>query len=92
MQQDIVRQKAFTRRALIFSGGAAALTTVLVGRLYYLQVISADRYRVLADENRISWRLLPRTRGRILDRFGVEVARNRRNYRILLIPEQTPSV
>ena len=52
MQRDTVRQKAFSRRALMFSGGAAALTTVLVGRLYYLQVVSADRYRVLADENR----------------------------------------
>tara|TARA_Y100001960_G_scaffold258891_1_gene278534 strand:- start:123 stop:2036 length:1914 start_codon:yes stop_codon:yes gene_type:complete len=92
MQRDTVRQKVFSRRALIFSGGAAALTTVLVGRLYYLQVVSADRYRVLADENRISWRLLPPPRGRILDRYGVELANNQQNYRILLIPEQTPNV
>ena len=92
MQRDFVRRKAFTRRALVLSGGAAALTAVLVGRLYYLQVVSAGRYRVLAEENRISWRLLPRSRGRILDRFGTEVANNRRNYRILVIPEQTSSV
>ena len=92
MQRDTVRQKAFTRRALMFAGGATVLTTVLVGRLYYLQVVSADRYRVLADENRISLRLLPPPRGRILDRFGVELANNQRNYRLLLIPEQTPSV
>ena len=92
MQRDPVRRKAFTRRALALSGGAAALTAALTGRLYYLQVISADRYRVLSEENRISWRLLPRPRGRILDRFGIEVANNRRNYRILLIPEQTSSV
>ena len=92
MQRDFVRRKAFTRRALVLSGGAAALTAVLVGRLYYLQVINTGRYRVLAEENRISWRLLPQSRGRILDRFGIEVANNRRNYRILLIPEQTSSV
>ena len=92
MQRDTARQKAFSRRALMFSGGAAALTTVLAGRLYYLQVVSADRYRVLADENRISWRLLPPPRGRILDRFGVELANNQQNYRVLLIPEQTPNV
>lgn len=92
MQRDFVRRKAFTRRALALSGGAAALTAALAGRLYYLQVISAGRYRVLSEENRISWRLLPRSRGRILDRFGIEVANNRRNYRILLIPEQTSSV
>ena len=92
MQRDSIRRKAFTRRALALSGGAAALVSVLAGRLYHLQVIDADRYRTLAEENRISWRLLPRSRGRILDRFGIEVANNRRNYRILLIPERTSSV
>ena len=92
MQRDSVRHKAFTRRALMFSGGAAGLTAVLGGRLYYLQVVSAERYRVLADENRISLRLLPPPRGRILDRLGIELANNQRNYRILLIPEQTPNI
>ncbi len=28
-------------------------------------------------------------RGRILDRFGVALAGNRRNYRVLIVPEQT---
>ena len=35
-----------------------------------LQVVEADRYQMLADENRINWRLLAPPRGRILDRFG----------------------
>ncbi len=39
-------------------------------------------------ENRVSQRLLAPPRGRILDRFGQELASNRRNYRVLLIPEQ----
>jgi len=36
----------------------------------------------------VSQRLLSPLRGRILDRFGIELANNRRNYRVLLIPEQ----
>ena len=31
-------------------------------------------------------------RGRILDRYGNELAGNQRNYRVILIPEQTNSV
>ncbi|MFX8546838.1 hypothetical protein ABTM05_19465, partial [Acinetobacter baumannii] len=30
--------------------------------------------------------------GRILDRFGVELASNRRNYRALIVPERTDDV
>jgi penicillin-binding protein 2 len=92
MQRDTLRHKVFTRRALIFAGGASAMTSVLLGRLYYLQVLQSDRYRVLAEENRISLRLLPPPRGRVLDRTGAELAKNQRNYRVLLIPEQTRSV
>ena len=32
--------------------------------------------------------MLAPPRGRILDRFGVELANNRRNYRVLLVAEQ----
>jgi len=57
--------------------------------MYYLQVIEARKYAVLADENRISLRLLPPPRGRILDRNGIPMAVNQQNYRALLISEQT---
>ena len=50
------------------------------------------RYATLADDNRISARLIAPPRGRILDRFGVVVAGNRPNWRALLIAEQTDDV
>jgi len=81
------RYKTFTRRAALVGGGQALLMSVLAGRLYYLQVTRADQYRTLADENRISHRLLPPTRGRILDRTAIELANNQQNFRVLLIPE-----
>jgi penicillin-binding protein 2 len=64
----------------------------LVGRMYYLQVIEADRYRTLADENRINLRLLAPRRGRIVDRFGIPIADNQQNYRVLLISENTRDI
>jgi penicillin-binding protein 2 len=86
------RTKKFSRRALLLAGGKAALLTALVGRLYYLQVIQADRYTTLAEDNRINLRLLPPPRGRILDRLGQPFAENRLNYRVVMISEQTESV
>jgi len=76
----------------MLAGGKALLLSALASRMYYLQVVEADRYRTLADENRISFRLLPPPRGRIVDRFGIPVADNEENYRILLVPEQTRDV
>ena len=81
------RYKAFTRRTVLLGASQGLLMSVLAGRLYYLQVTRADQYRTLADENRISLRLLPPTRGRILDRATVELANNQQNFRVLLVPE-----
>jgi len=91
-RRDTGRYKTFTRRALMLGGAQVALLSALAGRMYYLQVVQSDQYRMLADENRINLRLLPPPRGRILDRFGVELAANRLNYRVVLVPEQTQSL
>jgi len=46
----------------------------------------------MADENRINLRLLVPPRGRIFDRFGVSLADNRQNYRVVIVPEQTANI
>ncbi len=92
MHRDSERHKLFSRRSAMLAGGKALLLSALVGRMYYLQVVESDRYRTLADENRINFRLLAPPRGRIVDRFGVPIADNQQNYRVVLIPEQTEDV
>src|SRR5215475_8273198 len=92
MPRDTHQQKSLTRRALILGGGRVLLAKALAGRLYQLQVLEKDRYRVLADENRINLRLLVPPRGRIVDRFGVSLADNRQNYRVVIVPEQTSDI
>jgi penicillin-binding protein 2 len=88
MHRDNDRLRSFSRRALLLGAGELGLFGLLAGRLYYLQVVSADEYALLADENRINHRLLPPARGRILDRHGVTLARNSPTYRVLVIREQ----
>ena len=92
MHRDTERHKLFTRRALFLAGGKASLMAALIGRMYYLQVVEADKYRTLAEENRINLRLLAPRRGRIIDRFGVPIADNEQNYRVLLISENTRGI
>lgn len=90
--RDSERGKLFTRRTALLAGGQVALTVALAGRMYYLQVIESERYGILADENRISMRLLPPPRGLVTDRFGREMAVNRQNFRVLVVREQTPDL
>ena len=61
---------------------------MLAGRLYQLQIRDGDQYMTEAEDNRVNERLIAPPRGRIIDRFGVELANNRRNYRVLLVAEQ----
>ncbi|MAM94159.1 penicillin-binding protein 2 [Parvibaculum sp.] len=90
--RDSNRYQTFTRRAALLAGAQGIAFVVLAGRMYYLQVLKTDQYRMLAEENRVSMRLLAPLRGNIVDRFGRTLASNRQNYRAMLISEQTPDV
>ncbi|HKD47642.1 MAG TPA: penicillin-binding protein 2 [Rhizomicrobium sp.] len=87
-KKDKSRYATFSRRSLALGGGMAAIFAVLGGRLYQLQIRDGSEYMTEAEDNRINERLLAPPRGRIFDRFGVELANNRRNYRVLLVAEQ----
>lgn len=88
MPRETQREKLLTRRAALLAGGQVMLGATLAARMYQLQILEKDRYTVLADENRINLRLIVPPRGRILDRFGVTLADNGRNFRVVVVPEQ----
>lgn len=92
MYHDNDRFKIFARRAVMLAGGKAVLVGALAARMYYLQVLESDKYTMLAEDNRVSMRLLPPPRGLILDRNGVAMAINQHNYRVLVVPEDTPAM
>jgi penicillin-binding protein 2 len=88
METEGDRFRIYTRRAVLLGGGQLALATVLAGRMYYLAVVESSQYSMLAEDNRVSMRILSPTRGEILDRVGNPLAINRKDYRVFLIPEQ----
>lgn len=79
--------RMISRRAALLGGAQLAFTGVLVLRMRSLQLGQADEFRLLAEENRINIRLLPPSRGLILDRSGAVLAGNAQNYRIVLVRE-----
>ncbi len=90
--KDKDRYGSFTRRTAIMSVGAFGVMGALFSRLYYLQIVKSSEYALLAEDNRLNIELLAPLRGRIYDRFGVELATNRKNFQVVLVPEKTESV
>jgi penicillin-binding protein 2 len=88
MAGNTEKSRLFTRRALLLGGAQASLFSLLLGRLYYLQILQGEEYHQMAEENRINLRMIAPPRGRILDRFGVPLATNDQTYRVVLLPEQ----
>ena len=73
-----------TRRAFVLGGMQGVLTSVLLGRLYWLQVESTDHYKTLSDKNRIHSDVILPIRGQLLDQRGIVLAGNTFAYRALL--------
>ena len=92
MERDSDRFRSLTRRTAVLGAFKLGLLGTLAGRMYYLQVTESERYRMLAEENRINMRLLPPSRGLVVDRFGEPLALNRQYFRLEMIAEQTGDV
>ncbi len=89
---DLPSRGIFTRRALVLMAAQIAALGALGQRLYRLQVADGRKYAALAENNRVSTRMLAPPRGRIVDRFGIALAGNRVNWRALLLAEETTDV
>lgn len=89
---DPERQETVSRRTVLFGGGLSLLFAGIAGRLYQLQIAEHGKYLDLAEQNQFNTRVLTPLRGEIVDRFGMPLASNRKNFRLLLVPEQARDV
>lgn len=81
-----------SRRALFLGGSMAAVIAVLGARMRHMQIEQADEFRLLAEDNRISIRLIPPARGLIHDRNGKLLAGNEQNYRVIISRDDAGNV
>lgn len=70
----------------------AVLFLILIGRMFYLQILRGDVYLEMADKNRISEHLTLPARGYIYDRNGVKLAENQKIFQAVLFRENTDNI
>ncbi len=83
---EAVQAMSFSRRAFFLGAGQLAVGGLLIGRMAYLAVAENEHYQLLSESNRVNLMLVPPPRGWIVDRTGEELAGNRPDYRIDIIP------
>ena len=77
-------------RVAIIGGVALVLFAVVFFRLWYLQVLSGDKYKAEANNNRVREILVQAPRGRILDRNGRVLVDNRYGLAVTISPDKLP--
>lgn len=89
MPREGLRYQTYSRRAILLAGLQGIGLAALGARLYYLSIVNGEKYRLRADKNRISIRLIAPERGEIFDRNGEKLATNTQDLRVMIVPEQT---
>lgn len=80
------QKRRITLRAAIAGALVLVCFGLLLARLWHLQVVRYEGLAARADANRITVMPIPPRRGEILDRNGVVLARNYRDYTLLVTP------
>ncbi len=82
------RRDPFGRRLLFMTVGILAGFLVLLGQLWYLQVLEGARLRDLSEKNRIRVRPAAAPRGILFDKNGLALVDNRPAFTLSLIPRE----
>ncbi len=69
-----------------------AVFTLILFRLWYLQIIRGDRFRNLSESNRVRVRVVTAPRGIIYDARGRILVENRPAFDVKLVPEDVRSL
>ena len=76
------------QRILAISFVVGAIFLVLLLRLWHLQILSADDYRSMSENNRLRFVPVAASRGAILDRSGTVLVSNRPSFSLAVIPQE----
>jgi len=88
LQDDYLESRLIRRRLVLSAIFIVILLSLVLGRLYVLQIVEHEHFSTLSDSNRVRIKALPPTRGLIFDRHGVVMANNLPAYRLEIVREQ----
>jgi penicillin-binding protein 2 len=77
-------------RVAVIGGVALVMFALIFFRLWYLQVLSGDKYLAAASNNRVREIKVQAPRGEIVDRHGQTLVENRSSLSIKLTPDKLP--
>jgi penicillin-binding protein 2 len=80
----------FALRVAILSGFALVMFSIIFFRLWYLQVLSGDKYLKEAQNNQVRDLTVYAPRGEILDREGNVLVDNRTSLALQILPTELP--
>src|SRR5256885_14552551 len=75
-------------RVAILGGIALVLFAIIFFRLWYLQVLSGDKYLAEANDNRVRQVKVEAPRGQIVDRNGTVLVDNRTALAVQVMPDR----
>ena len=77
-------------RVAVMAGIALAMFAIVFFRLWYLQVLSGDKYLTQANDNRVRDIVVPAPRGDVIDRNGTVLVDNRISIAVQIEPQKLP--
>lgn len=81
-------RNSFDRRSVVVGALQGGVGLLLATRMGYIALADNQKYKMMAESNRVNLSLIPPRRGWILDRMGQPIASNRADFRVDLIPER----
>jgi penicillin-binding protein 2 len=82
------RRDGGRRRVTAIATAVLAAFLVIIGQLWYLQVLEGGRFQEASDKNRIRIRPIAAPRGILFDRHGMPLVDNRPAFTLSLIPRE----
>jgi len=82
------RRDAWSKRVLTLTVMVAAGFVLLLGQLWYLQVLEGTKFRDMSEKNRIRVRPVAAPRGILFDRNGLALVDNRPAFTLSFIPRE----
>jgi penicillin-binding protein 2 len=88
-EQRFVREITESKRKiLILSFVVAGIFFLLLLRLWHLQILNADDYRNMSENNRLRFVPVAASRGTILDRNGAVLVSNQPSFSLAVVPQE----
>jgi penicillin-binding protein 2 len=82
------RHDAGQRRVVVMAAVVLSAFLIVIGQLWYLQVLEGGRFLDASDKNRIRVRPVAAPRGILFDRHGVPLVDNRPAFTLSLLPRE----